>query len=572
MGHLLKLRPYLRPYYHLILISFLLAIPLSALRAAPAPLVKHLTDKILVERDARKLTLFPLLFIGIYLANFVVRFLHYYLMRVVIARVNQRLKNSLFEHLMGLSADYYTTQSTGTMISRVASDTQLIDGGLSALNTIIREPITFLAVFAYAFRLNWKLTLLTLIIFPPLALIFSITSRNLKRYIAGIADANAAIYSTLQESFSGFRVIKLFQLERYSRKKFRERSERFSRTLLKTAALEEVSHPMVELLTAGLIAVVVFLGGKLVLKNEMTPGELFGFFLSFALMMNPIRLMNDVNMKLSQASAACQRVFEVFEWKPRLAEADVARPFKEFTREIELDQVSFRYPDAPNRTILKNVSFKIPKGRTVALVGASGAGKSSLVNLLPRVFDVTGGAIRIDGTDIRELSLEDLRRQIAVVSQDVFLFNDTIEENIRCGRLGASREQIREAARLGHALEFIEKQPEGFATMIGDRGQRLSGGQRQRLSIARAFLRQAPILILDEATSSLDSASERAVQEALEDLMRDRTTLIIAHRLSSIRDASEIVVLKHGEVVERGSHVELVGKLGEYARIHEANV
>jgi subfamily B ATP-binding cassette protein MsbA len=274
-------------------------------------------------------------------------------------------------------------------------------------------------------------------------------------------------------------------------------------------------------------------------------------------------------MKLHGAAAACGRIFEVFDWRPSLHEAANPARFGEFRDSIRFEGVRFAYPDAPAREVLHGVSFSLPRGKVVALVGASGAGKSSIVSLLPRIFDVTGGAIRVDGRDIRELDLEDLRRQIAVVSQDVFLFNDTIEENIRCGRLSATRDEIREAARRAHALEFIERLPEGFATVVGDRGQKLSGGERQRISIARAFLRGAPILLLDEATSSLDSASERAVQEALDELMQDRTTLIIAHRLSTVRSADRILVLKEGAVVEEGKHDELLRLGGEYSRFHQ---
>jgi subfamily B ATP-binding cassette protein MsbA len=286
-------------------------------------------------------------------------------------------------------------------------------------------------------------------------------------------------------------------------------------------------------------------------------------------MMNPIRMMNDLNIKLHQASAACDRIFEIFEWKSKLHEPQAPKSIQSLKTEISLHDVSFAYPDAPERPILSHLNFSVPKGKAVALVGASGAGKSSLVSLLPRIFDVTGGSIRIDGQDIRDLSLEDLRKMIAIVSQDVFLFNDTVEENIRCGRLSASSKEIREAAKSAHSLEFIENLSHGFQTLIGDRGQKLSGGERQRISIARAFLREAPILILDEATSSLDTTSERAVQGALDELMRDRTTLIIAHRLSTIRHADMILVLKEGQVVEQGKHDELIRLGGEYARFHQ---
>jgi subfamily B ATP-binding cassette protein MsbA len=571
MKPLLRLKPYLMPYWPLILISTILAIPLSALRAAPAYLLKVVGDDIIARQDTTKLAYLPWLIIGIYALNFVVRFFHYYLLRIVIGRVNQRLKNDLFEHVLGLSADYFTAQSTGTLISRVGVDPQYVDGGLSCINVIIREPITFIVLFAYALKLNWRLTLVTLLVFPPLAWVFATTGKNLKRYINKLTNENARLYSTLQESFSGIRTLKTFKLEKYARKKFRERSENFARIYLKISVLEEAAHPMVELLIAFLMAIMVYFGGRQIIHHWMTPGDLLAFFGAFALMMNPIRNINEVNMKLSQASAACARIFEIFDWKPKLVEPSVSLPFKKFERGIQFKDVCFAYPDAPDREVLKRVNFHVERGHAVAIAGASGAGKSSLVSLLPRIFDITGGSIEIDGHDIRQYSIEDLRRMIGVVSQDVFLFNDSIEENIRCGRLSATRAEIREAARRAHALDFIEAMPDGFASVIGDRGQKLSGGERQRLSIARAFLREAPILILDEATSSLDTKSERAVQEALDELMANRTSIIIAHRLSTIRHADVILVLKDGEIVERGTHDELLARNGEYAVFHMAH-
>lgn len=571
MKSLLRLKPYLRPFWGLILASALLAIPLSALRTSPGPLLKYFVDNVLVSRNSSKLILFPALVIGIYVVNFVVRFAHYYLLRIVIHRVNQRIKNDLYDHVLGLSADYFTSQSSGSLISRVGSDPQYVDSGLACINILVREPLTFLFLFGYALHLNWRLTLITFLIFPPLAWVFSATSRNLKRYIGKITEENGRLFSNLQESFTGIRIIKMFGLENYVREKFHARSAEFTRFLLKTAALEEASHPMVELLTSFIIAAVVYYGGQQVVSGQMSSGELQSFFLTFALMLHPIRQVNDVNLKLSQAAAAIDRISEVFNCKSNLHEPATPLPLEKFERGIRVESVSFAYPDEPSRFVLKDISFTIPKGKVVALVGASGAGKSSFVSLLPRIFDVTSGAIRIDGHDIREIALPDLRKLVAVVSQDVFLFNDTIEENIRCGKLDATHEEIVAAARKAHALEFIEKMPGGFQAVIGDRGQKLSGGQRQRLSIARAFLRQSPILILDEATSSLDSTSERAVQGALDDLMLNRTTLVIAHRLSTIKHADEILVMREGSIIERGRHEELLSLSGEYARFHQGH-
>jgi subfamily B ATP-binding cassette protein MsbA len=568
MQSLLKLKPYLRPYLWLILASTALAIPLSAIRTGPAPIVKYMLDDILVRKDSSKLIYFPAAIIGLFLLNFVVRFFHYYLIRIVVVRINQKIKNDLYQHLLGLSADYFTTQSTGTLISRTGMDPQYVDGGLSCINVLIREPLTLIFLFGYVLYMNWRLTLITLIIFPLLAWLFAITGKHIKRYISKINEVNAQLISTLQESYTGVRVVKTFRLEKYFFKKFRERNNYYCTLLLKTSRVEEIAHPMVELLTAFALAPIIYYGGLQVQSGSMSAGDLFGFFTAFAMMMNPIRMLNDVNMKLHQASAACDRIFDVFTWKSHLHESKNPRSIRDLRSQLELKNVSFAYPDAPNRLILKNVSLTLPKGQVVALVGASGGGKSSLVSLLPRIFDVTQGQICIDGQDIRELVLKDLRKLIAVVSQDIFLINDTIEENIRCGRLSATFEEIREAARKAHATEFIDQLSEGFQTIIGDRGQKLSGGQRQRISIARAFLREAPILVLDEATSSLDSASERAVQTTLEELMKNRTTLMIAHRLSTIRHANMILVLKDGEIVEKGAHDELMRLGGEYARFN----
>lgn len=568
MRSLLRLKPYLRPYLWLILGSALLAIPLAALRLGPAPLVKYAIDNLMIKKDMNLLLYLPLAIAAMGIINFPVRFFHYYLLRIVIARVDQRLKNELFEHLLGLSADYFTAQSTGTLISRVGSDPQYISGGIAQINVMVREPLTLFACLGYAIYLNWRLTLVTFLIIPPLAWVFSGTARNLKRYIHRMTEANAQLFSTLQESFTGIRIVKMFKLEKYVHRKFRERNDMFATFLLKSAVLEEASHPAIEFFTYVAAGGLVYFGGRQIIQNHMSPGDFFGFLTAFGMMMNPIRVMNDVNLKVNAAAAACKRIFEVFDWHTHIDEKESSLPVKAFNKEIHFNHVTFAYPDAPQRDILRGVDFRVKRGEIVALVGASGAGKSSIVSLLPRVFDVTGGQIEIDGTDIRKYKIEDLRNLIAVVSQDVFLFNDSIEQNIRCGRLSATREEVHEAARKAHALEFIDATAEGFQTVIGDRGQKLSGGERQRLSIARAFLRGAPILILDEATSSLDSTSERVVQKALEDLMKDRTTIVIAHRLSTIQHADHILVVKEGKIVERGRHNELLQLNGEYALFH----
>ncbi len=573
MKSLWKLRGYLKPHLAWITVALLLAIPMAAIRFSPVIMIQKLIDDLLTTKDQSKLVTFPLMVIGVFAINFVIRLIHYSAIRVVVARVNQKIKNDLYDHVMGLSADYFTTASTGNLMSRVGNDPNQIDGGIAQINVMVREPAQLLFLIGYTFYLDWKLTLITVAVFPPLALIFSYSGKALKKYIHLLQEDQAKMFGTLQESFTGIRVIKAFRLEPYIQKKYYERSEGYFKHLSKTIVVEEVSHPAVEFVMAFAIAGLIYMGGKSVLAGTMTQGQLLSFFGAFAMMQNPIRVLNEMNIKFANADGAAARLLEIFSWKSHLIEKPDAKELTIFSKEIRLEKVRFAYPDTPEREVLKGVSFSIAKGRSLALVGASGAGKSSLVSLLPRIFDVTSGHIEIDGKDIRDLKMGDLRSLISIVSQDVFLFNDTIEENIRCGRLDASNEEIRAAAREAFAHDFIEKFPDGYKSVIGDRGQKLSGGERQRLSIARAFLRNSPILILDEATSALDNTSERAVQAALEKLMLNKTTIIIAHRLTTIRHADRILVMREGEVVEDGTHEQLVTKNGEYAaflRITEA--
>jgi ATP-binding cassette, subfamily B, bacterial MsbA len=565
MKSLWKLKDYLKPHWRWIAVSMLLAIPMAAIRFGPVVLIQKLLDDLLATKDESKLITFPLMVIGLFAVNFVVRFIHYSAIRIVVARVNQKLKNDLYDHVMGLSADYFTTASTGNLMSRVGNDPNQIDQGIAQFAVAIREPFQLVFLLGYTFYLDWKLTLITIAVFPPLAIVFAYSGKALKRYIHRLQEEQARMFATLQESFTGIRVIKAFRLEEYIRRKYYDRSQSYFGHFKKVIMVEETSHPAVEFIMAFAIAGLIYMGGKAVLAETMTQGQLIGFFAAFAMMQNPIRVLNDMNIKLNNAGAAAERVFEILDWKTRLVEKPDAKSKTTFTGDIQLKDVRFAYPDAPEREVLRGISFKIPKGRSLALVGASGAGKSSLVSLLPRIFDVSSGKIEIDGIDVRDLKIEDLRSLISIVSQDVFLFNDTIAENIRCGRLDATDEEVRKAAGEAFASDFISRLPEGFLTNIGDRGQKLSGGERQRLSIARAFLRNSPILILDEATSALDNTSEKAVQAALEKLMQDKTTILIAHRLSTIRNADRILVMREGHVVEDGTHHELLSKDGEYA-------
>jgi subfamily B ATP-binding cassette protein MsbA len=563
------LKPYLWPDKNWLLFSLVMAIPLSLLRTGPIPLVKILIDEILLKKDTSKLIYVPFAIIGLYTVNLFVRFLHYYSVRIAVVNTNRRVREKMYEHLIGLSADYFSEKRSGALLSRITADPFHLDSGIASLNVLIREPVLFVVLFGYALYTNWRLTLLTLTIIPALGWVFSRSGKYIKGKIAEYQEWNGESYSSAQEAISGIRVIHLYNLTGSQIRKYSDQLGTITRLLLRISKMEEIAGPTVELITSVSIALILYYGGKAVLDGEMTSGDLIGFFTAFGMMVNPIRSLSDINSKMNTASASMERIEEFLSWKPRIVDRENATPVNSIHTGIEFQGVGFHYPDSPDRPVITDVSFSLPLGKTVALVGQSGSGKSSIVQLLTRLYDVTAGSIRIDGHDLRDLALHSWRDQVAVVSQDVFLFHDTIFQNILMGRPDATAAEVREAARKAHALDFIERLPKGFETVVGDRGIKLSGGERQRISIARAFLKDSRCLILDEATSNLDNESEKIVQLALEELMENRTTLIIAHRLSTIRDADEILVLKNGKILESGTYDALLAHPGEFKRLVE---
>ncbi len=569
--HSLKsLKPYVWAHRKWLLFSLLMAFPLSALRVGPVPLVKYLMDEILAKKDASKLYLVPLGVIAIYTLNLFVRFLHYYSIRIVVVNVNQKIREKLYQHLVNLSSDYYSEQKSGSLLSRITADPAHLDQGIAAINVVIREPITFVALLIYVLYMNWKLTILTFAIVPVLGFVFMRTGKYVKSKIAHYQEQNGESYSTVQETISGIRVIHLFNLQNLSIQRFTDQLKEISKTLLKISKIEEFSSPMVELVTSFAIALILYMGGRSVLSGEMTSGDLIAFFTAFGMMINPIRQLADINTKIHAAAAAMDRINHFLSWESHVKDSENAKSIK-LSKEIELKNISFTYPNSSDRKVLNNISIHIPVGKTIALVGQSGSGKSSIAQLLTRIYDVSNtdpsSGIFIDGIDLRNLKIEEWREQVAVVSQDVFLFHDTILNNISLGRPGASHDEVVEAAKKAFAYDFIQRMPEGFNTVVGDRGMKLSGGERQRISIARAFLRNSNLLILDEATSNLDQESEKIVQNTLETLMKGKTTLVIAHRLSTIRNADQIFVMREGKLIESGNYDTLLQKNGEFTRL-----
>ncbi|MBS1959012.1 MAG: ABC transporter ATP-binding protein [Bdellovibrionales bacterium] len=544
-----------------------MAIPLSALRVGPIPIVKFLVDDILVNKRQDKLIWIPIATVTLYVLNLVVRFLHYYSVRIVVVNVNQKIREKIFDKLINLSADHFTERKAGELLSRITADPHHLDNGIASLNILLREPITFIGLLGYTLYVNWKLTLLTFTIVPALAYVFLRMGKMVKIKISDYQQQNAESYSTVQESIAGFRIVQLFNLQNYMSEKFKTQLSGITVLLLKISKMEELTSPMVELVTSFAVALILYYGGLSVLRGEMTSGDLIAFFTAFGVMINPIRQLSDINTKMYSAAAAMDRINEFLGWENKIKESPEAIPTPAKIDSIAFDRVTFAYPDTPDHKVIQDLTFEIPSGKTVALVGQSGSGKSSIVQLLTRLYDVQTGAININGIDVRRLKVFDWRSHVAVVSQDVFLFHDTIMNNLKMGNPDATAEEVVEAARKAFAYDFIMRLPKGFETIVGDRGMKLSGGERQRISIARAFLKNAQFLILDEATSNLDNESEKIVQQTLEQLMRNRTTLVIAHRLSTIQNADQIIVLREGKMIESGQYGTLVSSGGEFSNL-----
>lgn len=546
-------------------VACLFSIPLAAINVGPAPAVQYLQDEVLKNRNPDALWFLVLAIPAAFFLNLVFRFSSNYLMRSASNRMIQSLRNDLYQKLLRLSVGYFNEAQGGVLLSRVINDVQVIVRAVSSLVDAVKEPLTFFSLLGYAVYLNWKITLISMIIIPPCAILLGNAARHSKRYSGRILGNLGEMSSQLGESISGMRVIQAFNLQKYLRGQFNQTNRDFTRTSLKAIRVEELSRPAIELMFGIMLSFLIYYVVREHLRGRMTQGEVISLFACFGMMLQPLRKISEMNVSLSQSSAAIDSVFAILETDPEVQDKPGAAPIKPFTSEIEFRNVTFRYKN-DSRPILREFNLKVKKGEVVALVGASGGGKSTVLSLIPRFFDPREGSVLIDGMDIRSATLQSLREQTALVTQEVFLFHDTVRANIKAGRHDVTDEQVRAAAEAAQAWSFIEKMPEGLDTLIGDRGQKLSGGERQRLSIARAILKDAPILLLDEATSALDSENERLVQAALDRLVVGRTAIVVAHRLSTIRKANRILVLEKGQVVEEGSHDMLLERGGAYAK------
>jgi len=523
-----------------------------------------------VERD-RVLALLPFVIVGVALVKGLAYFGQFYLMGMVSQRVIADLRTAMFDHLLGLSPDFFAKRHSGDLMSRFSADVQSVETAVSyAVSSYIRDGLTIVVMLVNCFVLDWRLSLMAFVAIP--ATLFPIIrfAKRLKRVTQQSQSALGRISELVQEALSGMRVVQAFGMERYESERFQAENRRWLRIMRKSFLVRALSSPLMEIMAAvGLSLAISWVGGR-ILRGELEAGKFFSFVAAVLLLYTPVKQLGKVGQMALQGGAAAERLFEILDARTAVPDrGQLVLP--RFAREIRYEGVSFSYGDRP---VLQGVSFTLRKGEVVALVGASGGGKTTLANLLPRFWDPVGGRITLDGVDLRDATLQSLRGQLAVVSQDTVLFNDTVRANIAYGRPDLSAEEVERAARMAHAHDFIAALPQGYDTVVGEKGVLLSGGQRQRIAIARAFLKDAPVLVLDEATSALDAESEREVQRALEDLMGlgaaggPRTTLVIAHRLSTVRGADRIVVILGGQVVEVGRHDELIARRGEYARLH----
>jgi ATP-binding cassette, subfamily B, bacterial MsbA len=557
-------RPYVWPQFAAGMVCMVL---FSATNGVMPFLVRFIFDDVFTRKDTFMLHMLPIAILVTFVVRGVTQYGSSYLSNWVTHRIVTDMRNQLNAHLQELSLSFFNRNPTGTILSRVSNDVFVIGSALTdTVASVLKDSVSLVVLVVVAFWHDWLLSLIAFVVFPVSVMPIIRLSKNLRRFARKRQVSLGRLTALLQESVQGNRVVKAFTMEEYEKQRFNEESESLFRLALKVVRIRAFTTPMLELLAAFGIAGVVWYGGHSVIAGGRTQGAFLAFLTALFLLYDPFKSLGKANTVLQQGMAAADRVFELLDTQSEVRDRPQAKELPGFSHAIEMVDVSFQYEDEP---VLRHVNLHIESGDVVALVGPSGGGKSTLADLVLRFYDVTEGAIQIDGIDIRDLSLASLRQHIALVTQHTFLFNDTVRNNIAYGAPNPSNEAVVRAAVAAYAHDFILELPNGYDTVLGELGLRLSGGQRQRIAIARALLKNAPVLVLDEATSALDNESERLVQQALDTLMQGRTTLVIAHRLSTIRSADRIVVLVRGSIVEQGTHEELLALNAEYRKLHD---
>ncbi len=564
-----RLLSYTKPYWGRLIAGILLAVVVSAATGAAAWIVKPVMDDIFLSKDTALLKILPIGFILIYTIKGLARYGQSYLMRSIGQKIITRIRNELYEHIQKMPLSFFHNTPSAILMSRITNDVTML-GHVSSqvVADFFRQSFTFFILLGLTFYREWRLATIALVVFPFIGIFIVSIGRKLRELSRKNQEKMADLNIILQETFTGNKIVKAFGMEDYENKRFMNENRKLYDISMKETKRHEMVSPLMELFGAVGTGVVIWYGGYQVISGATTPGTFFSFMTALIMLYDPIKKLSTMNNVVQQSMAAAERVFEMLDTKVEITDNDRALDIREFKDRISFNDVWFQY-NSNNGMVLKGINLTIKKGEVAALVGSSGAGKSTLVDMIPRFHDVTKGSINIDSHDIRNISLNSLRRQIGIVTQETILFNDTVKNNISYGRVDAGMDDIQKAAESAYAHDFIMEMPSGYDTVIGERGVKLSGGQRQRLSIARAILKNPAILILDEATSSLDSESEKMVQQALENLMKDRTTFVIAHRLSTVLNAGRIVVIDNGRIIETGRHDELLAHGGIYRKLYE---
>ncbi|MBW2336114.1 MAG: ABC transporter ATP-binding protein [Deltaproteobacteria bacterium] len=539
----------------------------AAMTAATAYLVKPAVEKIFEQKDSQMLVLIPVVIVAVFAIKGIAAYGSGYLLSYVGQDIIRRMRNRLYNHIQDLPLAFFQREKTGDLMSRITNDVAIISSMFSsAVTGSIRDGFTIIGLMAVTFLQIPELAVFTFIIFPIAGYPLFYFGRKIRRVRRGVQEAWADLNAFLHETLTGTKIVKAFSMEDHERKRFEQKSRRIFRLEMKENKVKEMSSPLMEILGGLGIGFILWYGGRHVIAGTYSFGTFMSFLTAVGLMYQPLKKISRLNNAVQRGMAAIERIYDILERTSDVIETDSPIPIRNGAHRISFQDVSFKYD---RDLVLKNINLEAEIGEIIALVGMSGGGKTSLVNLIPRFYDPSPGAVLIDGVDIRQISIATLRSQIAIVTQEPILFNDTVRNNIAYGRADASEQQIVAAAKSAYAYEFIRGFPEEFDTLIGELGGRLSGGQKQRICIARALVKDAPILILDEATSSLDSEAEILVQKALGNLMKGRTTFVIAHRLSTIGNADRIIVLVDGRIVEEGRHEQLMALEREYYKLYQ---
>ncbi len=538
----------------------------SLATTATGYLIKPVIDDIFVNKDITGLVLLPVLVIAVFFVKGVGSYGQEYFMNYVGEDIIRRLRNQLYDCIQDLPLAFFQKERTGVLMSRITNDVNILKAMVStAVTGSLRDLSTVIGLTVVIFYLNWRMAILAFVVFPVAFIPVIVLGKKVRRVSTGCQEAIADLSAFLHETFAGNKIVKAFGREQHEKQRFFDQTRRLFALELKGVKVRALASPIMEFFGGIGIAFVIWYGGSQVIGGQTTPGTFMSFLACVLLIYDPVRKLSQVNNTIQQGMAAADRVFDIIETPSVIQEPLMPQPMSSGPHDVRFADVHFSYGDKP---ILKGIDLFVPHGQILALVGMSGGGKTTLVNLIPRFFDVSGGAVCIDDRDIREYAVADLRREIAIVTQEPILFNETVHDNIAYGKPQADRAAVVKAAQAAYAHDFIQRFPKGYDTVIGELGGRLSGGEKQRLCIARALLKDAPILILDEATSSLDTEAEALVQKALENLMQGRTTFVIAHRLSTIAKADHIVVIVDGRIAEQGSHQTLLGNQREYAKLY----